>query len=871
MVLVFLSCSSLLGTNVDSLISVLETADLEEKAKTLTELTKHHRRTDPEKALEFGREAIQVQAKLGDSLALADALNTLGRVHYAAGEIDSTEFYYLEALALRQRHGLVEDVAASFNNLGIVYKNKGELRKAIGYYLQSLEIKQECADSVGMGKTLNNIGLAYQVLGRPELALQNALDALRIKEALKDSLGLIPTLNNIGLIFMELGEMEEARDYLFSSLAVSQRVGSPKRDAGIYNNLGLVFIEMDSMDRAKHFLDLSLSIRRDLQDRRGLAYTLLSLGNLYQREGTYPKAIAQYRKGKSHIAEMGSSELLSEICYETAHVFSLMGDHRAALKELEGSGMDFNEPTGSPLFLKTVELVAEAYAATGKYDSAFKYQHLHGQLLGGLAQEINQSQITDIHLDYISEKQEAEIGELKRLAETEELEAKNAREIQKVLAVAIVVIILILFALLQQALRRSRLNRALKEKNGEVVGKNEELRTLNTELQKEREKAEAASHSKSTFLANMSHEIRTPLNGIMGLTSILLDTELDQDQEKYSQTIYSSSANLLRILTDILDFSKVEIGKLEIISEDFQVRSILDDTAELLGSLADSKDLLLENEISNSVPNWVSGDPARLRQILVNLVNNAIKFTDKGTIRLRCKRSETQSSMLRFEVEDNGGGIPAAQLPQIFNAFKQVDGSSSRAADGVGLGLAICKSLVELMGGEIHVESEEGKGSLFWFLLPLPAVAAPQSSKQTGKAAAPKQFDSSFAKRFPMEILIADDNEVNQMVLERMLQSWGYRPDIVEDGKEVLEKMEGKNYDMILMDIQMPKMDGSEATKRIRNNKELSQPAIIAVTANALSGQEEQYLAEGMDGYLSKPFRVEELEAILRRFGKMPV
>ena len=845
----------------------LENAEGAERAEILSQLVQSLRRSDPELALSYAREAVQIRAGLPDSLAYADALNDFGMAHFSMGNLDSTEFFYLISLGIRQRQGVIEDVAVSYNNLGIVYRNMGDLRKAISYYRRSLAIKEECQDSVGMGKTLNNIGLAYQGLGRPELALQNAIEALRIKEALGDSLGLIPTLNNIGLIFMELGDFEQAKAYLFQTLALSQSQGNPKRDAGIYNNIGLVYLDMDSLTQAEEFFNKSLAIRRAEEDKRGLAFTLLSLGNLSKERGDPAQALRHYGEGKDIMKGMGPGELLSEICFEAAHAQLLAGQPRAAIAELRSSGMDLDRGNGSPLLLKSLDLMAEAYASIGRFDSAFKYQAIHSEQLQAVSEDISKGIVTDIHLDYISQEQEAEIAALRKRAEFEGLEAKQAREVQYILFGAILLIVLILIALLQQSARRRRLNRDLKVRNVEVSRKNEELKRLNAELETERLRAEQVSESKSSFLANMSHEIRTPLNGIMGLTSILLDSDLDDEQRRFSKTIYSSSSNLLRILTDILDFSKVETGALEMRKEPFQVDALFQEIAGLLEPLADAKDLSIVFEASESVKGWRSGDSERIRQVLVNLINNAIKFTDKGGVKVRCLPSALHSGYLRFEVEDTGGGIEAKELPVIFDAFKQVDGSISRSAGGVGLGLAICKSLVELMGGEISVESDPGIGSVFHFHLPLAVVEAPAVPVQSPRNASGKQFDSSLSERNPLEILIADDNEVNQMVLERMLQSWGYVPDLAGDGFEVLEAMQHKNYDVVLMDIQMPGMDGLEATEKIRQLYGEERPAIIAVTANAIAGQAEKYLEAGMDGYLSKPFKVEELEALLLEHG----
>jgi PAS domain S-box-containing protein len=442
--------------------------------------------------------------------------------------------------------------------------------------------------------------------------------------------------------------------------------------------------------------------------------------------------------------------------------------------------------------------------------------------------------------------------------------------------------------LMEEELRKARdeLERRVLERTTELSRAKDNLEVINEkllveitkheklekELIKTKEVAEAAVEAKAAFLANMSHELRTPMNAVIGFSSLLLDENLTLEQKDYVESIRNGGGALLSIISDILEFSRVEKERVKLDHQPFSLKHCIDESLDMITVQAKQKGLNITHAVSHDAPDAIIGDHDRLRQILANLLSNAVKFTDDGEVSVSFSSKAIEGNKLRiaFAVKDTGIGIPSDKIDRIFKPFTQLDYKICRKrGGGAGLGLAISKELVELMSGEIWVESEPDRGSTFRFTI----LAEAATDKLLDlKESSNDTVYKNLSEQNPLAIMVAEDSPINQKVIVKMLMKMGYRPDTVADGCEVLQVLKIRHYDLILMDINMPEMDGITATKEIRRLwPAAEQPHIVAVTAFAMESDRETCLEAGMNDYIAKPVLKKDLETILMKYSEVPV
>lgn len=816
---------------------------------------------NPIKANELAQSYLKLRIQEKDTFEMMRTYQTLGVIHKQMNQNDSAAYFLNKGLSLAQAHNNVEMQSLCLNGLGVVYKSAGQFEKAIKAYEQALEIAQGLSDSNIISKVLNNIAVVLQLQGENSKALELFLQALEIKEKLSESKALIPAYNNIAIIYIEAKRFTEAEKYITKAENILQEYPDIAQEAILLTNKAQIFAGLKKNDEAILTFQRAIEIREKNQDKLGVATTTLYFAEFWKNENNFDKSKKYYLKAYDNLLEINSLLNLDQICFKLGELYYISKDFKQS-KIWFARCLDVSSQSKANKYvLDAYEFLSKISYIGQEYEEAYHYLKLTKILSDSIQASESERRLSELQTRFENEYNQRTIASLRALAEMQERE-KQKNFLFFVFTFAAFVIALLAAILFYRQYHIS------KKVSSELKFLNEELNLRNDELSIAKQKAEDASRIKSEFIANVSHEFRTPMNAIIGMSNLLTETSLSTEQSNYLNAIKNSSANLLLLLNDILDFSSVEAGHLKLNYESFVLGECLQSQLEQFNLEVNNKGILFEYYLPDELNTAVWIDKSRFCQVINNLLNNALKFTESGKVIFSIDLLSKERTLngyfynLRFSVSDTGMGIPPAMQEKIFELFKQADSSLTRKYTGLGIGLSVAQKLVRAMGGELKVESEAGEGSTFYFELKLKTDDSQTPARKTDN----NQFNPALGKQFPMQILVAEDNRLNQDLLRITLEKMGYNPTMAENGKVAVDLLEEQNFDLIFMDIQMPVLDGLEATRIIKEKYKEKSPVIVALTADAIGGSKKAYIDSGMDDYISKPFQPKELKECIQKW-----
>ena len=747
-------------------------------------------------------------------------------------QIDSLKFRLSEELPDTTRVKILARLGFEYS-----FVNSDSARQILN---QSLELAEYINFPRGKADALNNIGISYDIQGDYQKSLKYMLEALSIYESINYATGKARGYNNAGMVYYNLNDVSKSLEYHLKSLRQEQEIGDSIGIAYSMIHVGELYRERNQIDSSFFFFEESLRILTNLQDEEGLTYVYNGMGSLYLEKDDFEKAREQYLKAYSIHEKRNNKIGLAETSLLLGNVMILLQEKTVAL-EYYHSAFNYADEMGAINLLRETTLkLAEWHEDAENYSQSLNYFKEYSALKDSLINKEKLSELAKIQSDFDLLEKEKEIELI-----------SQEKDYQRTL---IIIFLVLIFGIIVTALVFYR-NYLLKSKAYLLLErKKAEVERKNLEIEAEKKNALQATEAKAKFLSSMSHEIRTPLNAIIGISQLLNDKTFDEDQAENLKALRFSAENLMVMVNDILDFSKIEANKVEYESIPFDLHELLQNISLSFSPKAQAKSIHWKASYENDVPKIIVGDPGKLIQVLTNLVNNAIKFTAQGGVELKVTlldKNEAQVS-LQFAVIDTGMGIPKEHQASILDPFSQADNEIHKQYGGSGLGLTIVKRLLENQGSAIEFESDEGKGSRFFFDL---EFGLGGSKTQIARE------HPSFKSLKGVKLLLVEDNKINEMLVVKVLTSWDVSIDVASNGIQALEMIQLKDYDLVLMDLLMPEMDGIEAAQRIRglDGEKYKHLPIIALTATATLEAREKVMKAGMNDYISKPFDISQL------------
>jgi len=765
------------------------------------------------------------------------------------------------------------DVTAnSFTLQGKVFEAKYDYTNAMKAYVSALKLRNDAKDEKGIAQAKNNIGRIFYFEEEYTLAEENLIEAQKGFSAQKDQKGLSKVTKYLGDVFLAKKVYGKAMEHYRSAMELHLALEDVNGAAKIATDLGNIATDLGDYDGANNYYQASLDLHASTEDTDKIADDLDHITNTLIIQKEYEEAL-ENNHGSFGIRQAANDELGLARAYKTyGEIYAKLGKRKeSAINLSKGEALTAklgNHPEVPFLY----QSISESYNLNGDYQKAFENQKAYANSRASVFNEEKSKALLELTTKYESEFAAEEQA---RQIELLEVQQASSRKMQYFLFGIIGLIGLSLLGGFFAYRAKQKDNLLLKAQKDEIDAQNIKLEEnnatqelLNKQLvdeMAEREAMEKNSFARDRFLATMSHEMRTPMNIIVGLTHLLLEDNPREDQVEHLRTLQYSTNNLVVFINDVLDFNKIEAGKLNLESREFKPAAAFDEISTRFREIAEKKGVNLRLNYDQKIPKELIGDSARLNQIVTNLVNTSVNYTEEGSVDVDVKLLELkkETAFIQFEISDTGKGIEPEKIQEMFRSYSKSENDAFEGYASSDLGLAITKRLIDLQNGNIEVDSELGGGTVFTVVLPYKLKVAPKPTKSEGKATSKvtndgaNKYDHLQGKR----ILVVEDNKINQLVVAKLLAKLEMEVTTADDGMLALDKINEQDFDLILMDIQMPNMDGYRATAEIRKNHNPTKrdTPIIALTASAFLTEKEKAKLFGMNDHVGKPFAPEDL------------